>query len=233
MTDLVLALGCALEPVAPEWIVDPKRVLYRIHRDLRFSPDQRPYKTHVAALSPRGESRRKRGPASIFTSSRPRSSSRAGSTCPTARPCGSCAGYRGPLAGTPGDHPAAGLQEPVRGAAGREPGPPPRGISGRPPRDRPAAPEAMACHPHRAAGARRGAVAPAAPADALCRHAPPGSITQRTAPDRSDNGHGQGICTRTDGVASPGARAGYARLPCSTRRSPFPCRIRAASSRIS
>lgn len=55
MTDLVLALGCALEPMAPELIVDPKRAIYRIYRDLRFSPDQRPYKTHIAAIFvPRG-----------------------------------------------------------------------------------------------------------------------------------------------------------------------------------
>ena len=55
MTDLVLALGCALEPLAPELIVDPKRAIYRIYRDLRFSPDKRPYKTHISAIFvPRG-----------------------------------------------------------------------------------------------------------------------------------------------------------------------------------
>lgn len=27
---------------------DPKRCLYRIYRDIRFSPDKRPYKTHIA-----------------------------------------------------------------------------------------------------------------------------------------------------------------------------------------
>lgn len=27
---------------------DPKRCLYRINRDLRFTPDKRPYKTHIA-----------------------------------------------------------------------------------------------------------------------------------------------------------------------------------------
>jgi len=50
MTDLVLALGDALQPLAPELIVDPKRAIYRIYRDLRFSPDKRPYKTHISAI---------------------------------------------------------------------------------------------------------------------------------------------------------------------------------------
>ncbi len=29
---------------------DPKRSLFRIYRDIRFSPDKRPYKTHVSAV---------------------------------------------------------------------------------------------------------------------------------------------------------------------------------------
>lgn len=49
MTDLVLALGHALQQSAPDLIVDPKRAIYRIYRDTRFSPDKRPYKTHLAA----------------------------------------------------------------------------------------------------------------------------------------------------------------------------------------
>ncbi len=55
MTELVLALGQAMQQSAPELIVDPKRAIYRIYRDIRFSADKRPYKTHVAAIFvPRG-----------------------------------------------------------------------------------------------------------------------------------------------------------------------------------
>jgi uncharacterized protein (TIGR02453 family) len=55
MTELVFDLGFALQQVAPELIVDPKRVIYRINRDIRFSADKSPYKTHIAAMFvPRG-----------------------------------------------------------------------------------------------------------------------------------------------------------------------------------
>ncbi len=55
MTDLVLALGQAMQQSAPELVVDPKRAIFRIYRDTRFSADKRPYKTHVAArFVPRG-----------------------------------------------------------------------------------------------------------------------------------------------------------------------------------
>ena len=37
-----------LASFAPEIIGDPKRSLFRIHRDVRFSADKSPYKTHVA-----------------------------------------------------------------------------------------------------------------------------------------------------------------------------------------
>ena len=37
-----------LATLAPEIIGDPKRSLFRIHRDVRFSADKSPYKTHVA-----------------------------------------------------------------------------------------------------------------------------------------------------------------------------------------
>jgi uncharacterized protein (TIGR02453 family) len=55
MTELVLDLGFALQQIAPELIVDPKRAIYRIYRDIRFSADKSPYKTHIAAMFvPRG-----------------------------------------------------------------------------------------------------------------------------------------------------------------------------------
>ena len=34
---------------APEFDLNPKRSIFRIYRDVRFSPDKTPYKTHVAA----------------------------------------------------------------------------------------------------------------------------------------------------------------------------------------
>lgn len=37
-----------LATLAPEIVGDPKRSLFRIHRDVRFSNDKSPYKTHVA-----------------------------------------------------------------------------------------------------------------------------------------------------------------------------------------
>ncbi len=55
MTAMVLALGGATRAFAPELIVEPRRAIYRIYRDTRFSSDKTPYKTHIAALfAPRG-----------------------------------------------------------------------------------------------------------------------------------------------------------------------------------
>ena len=34
--------------LAPEFVSPPKRALFRIHRDVRFSKDKSPYKTHAA-----------------------------------------------------------------------------------------------------------------------------------------------------------------------------------------
>jgi uncharacterized protein (TIGR02453 family) len=55
MTELVLEIGFALQMDAPEFVVEPRRAIYRIYRDIRFSADKSPYKTHVAAIFvPRG-----------------------------------------------------------------------------------------------------------------------------------------------------------------------------------
>jgi uncharacterized protein (TIGR02453 family) len=55
MIDLVIGLGGALQPLAPEMVVDPKKAIYRIYRDMRFSADKTPYKTRVSAIFvPRG-----------------------------------------------------------------------------------------------------------------------------------------------------------------------------------
>ncbi len=49
MTELVLALGQDFEQFAPGYLTDPKKAIYRIYRDTRFSSDKTPYKTHIAA----------------------------------------------------------------------------------------------------------------------------------------------------------------------------------------
>jgi uncharacterized protein (TIGR02453 family) len=55
MIDLVFALSHFMQQSAPEFVVNPKRAIYRIYRDIRFSPDKTPYKTHAAAIFvPRG-----------------------------------------------------------------------------------------------------------------------------------------------------------------------------------
>jgi uncharacterized protein (TIGR02453 family) len=55
MIELATALGEEIAAFAPEMAVEPKKAVYRIYRDVRFSPDKSPYKTHIAAVfSPRG-----------------------------------------------------------------------------------------------------------------------------------------------------------------------------------
>src|SRR5579863_6977269 len=53
MIDLVEAINAELPGFAPEHVNDPKKAIYRIYRDTRFSPDKTPYKTHIAAIFPR------------------------------------------------------------------------------------------------------------------------------------------------------------------------------------
>ncbi len=48
LQDLVDAVDTRLGRLAPEIVGDPKRSIFRIHRDVRFSPDKSPYKTHAA-----------------------------------------------------------------------------------------------------------------------------------------------------------------------------------------
>ena len=50
MQTLVGALAPTVQEYAPELEVNPKRSIFRIYRDTRFSKDKTPYKTHVAAL---------------------------------------------------------------------------------------------------------------------------------------------------------------------------------------
>ena len=52
MIQLVEALNAELLRFAPDHITDPKKAVYRIYRDTRFSADKTPYKTHLAAIFP-------------------------------------------------------------------------------------------------------------------------------------------------------------------------------------
>jgi uncharacterized protein (TIGR02453 family) len=49
----MLSFIASLQPFfarfAPEFDLNPKRSIFRIYRDIRFSPDKTPYKTHIAA----------------------------------------------------------------------------------------------------------------------------------------------------------------------------------------
>ena len=47
--ELVVALGDDLDEFSPGYQTDPKKAIYRIYRDVRFSANKQPYKTHVSA----------------------------------------------------------------------------------------------------------------------------------------------------------------------------------------
>jgi len=49
MTELVEALNGEFAKFAPRYVTDPKKAIFRIYRDTRFSLDKTPYKTHIAA----------------------------------------------------------------------------------------------------------------------------------------------------------------------------------------
>jgi uncharacterized protein (TIGR02453 family) len=53
MEQLVGLINTALGRFAPLHIAEPKKAIYRIYRDTRFSNDKTPYKTHIAANFPR------------------------------------------------------------------------------------------------------------------------------------------------------------------------------------
>lgn len=50
MIELVEAINADLTRTAPHYVADPKKAIYRIYRDTRFSKDKTPYKTHIAAV---------------------------------------------------------------------------------------------------------------------------------------------------------------------------------------
>ena len=48
--DLITAVGAALREAGLPLVGDPRRGIFRIYRDVRFSPDKRLYKTHAGAV---------------------------------------------------------------------------------------------------------------------------------------------------------------------------------------
>ena len=48
MADLVREMDMRFAEFAPEFVGDPKRSVFRLNRDIRFSSDKSPYKTHAA-----------------------------------------------------------------------------------------------------------------------------------------------------------------------------------------
>jgi uncharacterized protein (TIGR02453 family) len=53
MHAFVEEINAELLKFAPEHITEPKKAVYRIYRDTRFSKNKTPYKTHLGALFPR------------------------------------------------------------------------------------------------------------------------------------------------------------------------------------
>jgi uncharacterized protein (TIGR02453 family) len=49
MCSFIVALQEHFNRFAPEFDLNPKRSIFRIYRDIRFSADKTPYKTHIAA----------------------------------------------------------------------------------------------------------------------------------------------------------------------------------------
>ena len=67
MQSMIVALQPHFQRFAPEVEADPRRSLFRIYRDVRFSKDKSPYKTHVAAhFVPRGRAKGIEGPGYYF-----------------------------------------------------------------------------------------------------------------------------------------------------------------------
>jgi uncharacterized protein (TIGR02453 family) len=48
MSELVEIMDHRFADLAPEFVGDPKRSMFRLNRDIRFSSDKSPYKTHAA-----------------------------------------------------------------------------------------------------------------------------------------------------------------------------------------
>ena len=61
MEDLVSRVNAELAKFAPDYMTEPKKAIYRIYRDTRFSRDKTPYKTHIAANFPLAKQPKRKG----------------------------------------------------------------------------------------------------------------------------------------------------------------------------
>jgi len=61
MRHLVAAVGAGLAETGLPLVGDPERAIFRIYRDVRFSPDKRLYKTHAGAVLTRSGDKRDPG----------------------------------------------------------------------------------------------------------------------------------------------------------------------------
>jgi uncharacterized protein (TIGR02453 family) len=61
MAELVTALAAELSQRGVPLTADPKRSIFRIHRDVRFSSDKSPYKTHAGAVLTRDGTKNSQG----------------------------------------------------------------------------------------------------------------------------------------------------------------------------
>src|SRR6266446_4572734 len=52
MADIITRLADDFRGFGPEYVANPKTSMYRIYRDVRFSENKAPYKTHIAAIFP-------------------------------------------------------------------------------------------------------------------------------------------------------------------------------------
>jgi uncharacterized protein (TIGR02453 family) len=59
--ELIVAVADALQHAGMPLTGDPKAAIFRIYRDVRFSPDKRPYKTHAGAVLTRSGGKRDPG----------------------------------------------------------------------------------------------------------------------------------------------------------------------------
>lgn len=66
MEELVTAISTALGRFAPAYVTEPKKAIFRIYRDTRFSPDKTPYKTHTGALFSRADLPKNQGAGFYF-----------------------------------------------------------------------------------------------------------------------------------------------------------------------
>ncbi len=66
--NFVVAMGDRLKEISPEIRAEPKvnKSLFRMNRDIRFSPDKSPYKTNLGIIFPQGPRKRMECPGFYF-----------------------------------------------------------------------------------------------------------------------------------------------------------------------